>query len=213
MDKKNYSEFEMTFPRESNADLVLMSLLLTLYAVLIFVCCSMYKNPPPKPVSPAVERIMIEHVKSIEPIDISEQIAINKPEVKPEPEPEPKPDPAPDYGLSTDDINLIALVTMAEAEGESELGKRLVIDTVLNRMDHPNWPNTARGVIYQKSQFTSMWNGRVNRCYVRDDIVQLVKEELLNRTNSDCVFFRMGRYSDYGKPMFKEGCHYFSSYK
>ena len=33
--------------------------------------------------------------------------------------------------LSEEDISLIALVTMAEAEGECEKGKRLVIDTIL----------------------------------------------------------------------------------
>ena len=34
--------------------------------------------------------------------------------------------------LPREDVELIALVTMAEAEGECEEGKRLVIDTVLN---------------------------------------------------------------------------------
>ena len=37
--------------------------------------------------------------------------------------------------LPREDIELIALVTMAEAEGECEEGKRLVIDTILNRVD------------------------------------------------------------------------------
>ena len=120
----------------------------------------------------------------------------------------------PAYTLTEEEINLIALVTMAEAEGESEYGKRLVIDTILNRVDHDwsGWPDTVKGVIYQKHQFTSMWNGRVNRCYVRDDIVQLVREELKNRTNTEVVFFMMGGYSKYGTPEFKEGVHYFSSY-
>lgn len=35
----------------------------------------------------------------------------------------------PDYPLTQEEIDLIALVTMGEAEGETELGKRLVIDT------------------------------------------------------------------------------------
>lgn len=120
----------------------------------------------------------------------------------------------PAYSLTEEEIELIALVTMAEAEGESEYGKRLVIDTVLNRVDHEwsGWPDSVEGVIYQKSQFTSMWNGRVNRCYVRDDIVQLVREELENRTNTEVVFFMMGGYSRYGTPEFQEGVHYFSSY-
>lgn len=117
----------------------------------------------------------------------------------------------PEYPITIEEMELIALVTMAEAEGECEEGKRLVIDTILNRMDSDKWPDTAEGVIYQKSQFTSMWNGRVDRCYVMDDILQLVKEELVSRTNYDVVFFRTGHYSKYGTPAFKVGNHYFSS--
>lgn len=118
------------------------------------------------------------------------------------------------YSISEEDIRLIALVTMAEAEGESELGKRLVIDTILNRLDsdNPYYPDTVHGVIYQKYQFEAVWNGRIDRCYVMDDIVQLVKEELQSRTNYDVMFFRTLHYSEYGIPMFQEGNHYFSSY-
>jgi N-acetylmuramoyl-L-alanine amidase len=114
--------------------------------------------------------------------------------------------------ISEEDIELLALVTVAEAEGESEYGKRLVIDTILNRVDHPKFPNTIRGVIYQKNQFTSMWNGRTSRCVVTDEVRQLVREELESRTNKQVIFFQMYGYSKYGKPLFKEGCHYFSSY-
>ena len=64
--------------------------------------------------------------------------------------------------FSDEEIDLIALVTMAEAEGESELGKRLVIDTILNRVDAETHPNTVHDVIYQNGQFTSMTNGRVD---------------------------------------------------
>lgn len=115
-------------------------------------------------------------------------------------------------GVSQEDIDLIALVTMAEAEGECEEGKRLVIDTILNRVDSEHFPDTIYDVIYQPHQFTSMTNGRVDRCYVRDDIVELVKEELEDRYDSDVVFFRTTRYSDYGVPKFQVGAHYFSSY-
>lgn len=114
--------------------------------------------------------------------------------------------------LSREEIELLALVTMAEAEGESDLGKRLVIDTVLNRVDHDRFPDSVHEVIYQKNQFTSMTNGRVDRCYVREDICQLVKEELRSRTNRDVVFFTAGNYGNYGTPMFQEGNHYFASY-
>ena len=114
--------------------------------------------------------------------------------------------------MSNEEIELIALVTMAEAEGEPEEGKRLVIDTILNRVDHKRFPNTVSDVIYQKDQFTSMWNGRLNSCYASDDICKLVKEEVKSRKDSNVIFFRTSRYSDYGSPMFQVGHHYFSSY-
>lgn len=88
--------------------------------------------------------------------------------------------------MSKEDVELIALVTMAEAEGECEEGKRLVIDTILNRVD---------------------------RCEVRKDICGLVYEELESRTNYDVVFFTAGEYSAYGVPMFQVGNHYFSRYE
>ena len=113
---------------------------------------------------------------------------------------------------SKEDIELLALVTMAEAEGEPEEGKRLVIDTILNRVDHGCFPDTISEVIYQKGQFTSMWNGRSNRCYVSDDICRLVNEEIESRTNSEVIYFHAGVYPSYGSPIIQVGNHYFSSY-
>ena len=75
--------------------------------------------------------------------------------------------------ISDEELELLALVTMAEAEDESELGKRLVIDTVLNRVDSSHFPNTITDVIYQKHQFTSMWNGRYKKTYVDDYVRNL----------------------------------------
>lgn len=118
-----------------------------------------------------------------------------------------------ELSLTNEEIDLLALVTMAEAEGESELGKRLVIDTILNRVDSEirYFPDNVTDVIYQKNAFTSMWNGRVDRCYVTEEIRQLVIEELKSRTNSEVMYFCAGGYSKYGTPMFIEGNHYFSS--
>lgn len=113
--------------------------------------------------------------------------------------------------LPTREVELIALVTMAEAEGECEEGKRLVIDTILNRVDCDDFPDNVTDVIFQPSQFSSMWNGRADRCYVQDDICQLVREELQNRTNQEVMFFTADHYGAYGDPMFSVGNHYFSS--
>lgn len=119
----------------------------------------------------------------------------------------------PDTNDILEGIDLLSILTMAEAEGESDEGKRLVIDVVLNRVDSEYFPNTIKEVIYQSYQFTSMWNGRADRCYVQEPIRKLVLEELASRTNSDVMFFTAGGYGQYGRPMFQVGNHYFCSYE
>lgn len=121
------------------------------------------------------------------------------------------PEPEPEFALSDSEIDLVALVTMAEAEGEPDEGKRLVIDVILNRLDSPRFANTINGVIYAKNAFECMWNGRVNRCHVRDDIRQLVMEELINRTNYEVLYFRTNHYHNFGTPVLSIGNHYFST--
>ena len=116
-----------------------------------------------------------------------------------------------DY-ISDEDMVLLALLTMAEAEGESEEGKRLVIDTVLNRVDSEYFPNTISEVIYQKGQFSSMHNGRVDRVDITKEVVTLIEEEMRTRTNNEVMYFHARNYGKYGVPMFSVGNHYFSSY-
>lgn len=114
------------------------------------------------------------------------------------------------FYISQKEIELMATVVMAEAEGEPEEGQRLVVDVILNRVDSPNFPNTVSEVIYQPNQFSPINNGRFERCYAKPELIQLVIEEIYDRTNDEVIFFRTGRYSDYGEPMFKVCCHYFS---
>lgn len=109
------------------------------------------------------------------------------------------------------EIELLSVLVMAEAEGEPDDGKRLVIDTVLNRVDSDRYPDNIYDVIYQPNQFTSVWNGRFDRCNIDCHCCELITEELRSRTNYDCVYFNAGHYSDYGVPMFSVCNHYFSS--
>lgn len=112
---------------------------------------------------------------------------------------------------SEEEIELIALCTLGEAEGEPELGKRLVIDTILNRFDDPGFPNTIREVIYAPSQFDCMTNGRVDKLQVDDNTRSLVIEELNSRTSHDVLYFRTGHFHNFGTPLYKIGNHYFST--
>lgn len=112
---------------------------------------------------------------------------------------------------SEEEIDLIAICTMAEAEGEPELGQRLVIDTILNRVEHEDFPNTVKEVIYAPNQFSSMTNGRAERCYVKESIRNLVIHEITDRTDQTVLYFRAGRFHDFGIELYKIGNHYFST--
>lgn len=114
--------------------------------------------------------------------------------------------------LSQDEIDLISRVVMAEAEDEPFEGKIYVIDTILNRVDSKHFPNTVHDVIYQRGQFTSMWNGRFNRCSNNSQLDDTIKEENINRKNSDIIFFTADHYGENGKPAFRVGNHYFATY-
>lgn len=109
-----------------------------------------------------------------------------------------------------DDMELIALVCVAEAEGESEYGKRLVIDTILNRLESEYFPNTINEVIYAPGQYECVHNGRINRVEYNEDVANLVIEEFNNRTNSEVIYFRTNYYFNFGTPLLNEGSHYFS---
>lgn len=110
-----------------------------------------------------------------------------------------------------EEIDLIALCTMAEAEGEPELGQRLVIDTILNRCENGGWGSTIHDVVYAPNQFTSMTNGRADKCYVKESIRALVVEEIRDRTDPQVLYFRAGRFHDFGIQLYKIGNHYFST--
>lgn len=118
-------------------------------------------------------------------------------------EPEPEPE-------ITDEIRLLALLTEAEAEGEPESGKRLVIDTVLNRCESDEWPDTITNVIYQKGQYAVIANGRIWRVPLTDENLALVLQEMQDRYNKEVIFFRTKHYHAARVSLFQVGHHYFS---
>lgn len=58
------------------------------------------------------------------------------------------------------DVELLARLISAEARGEPYIGQVAVGAVVLNRIDHPSFPNTMSGVIYQKEAFTCIDDGQ-----------------------------------------------------
>lgn len=58
------------------------------------------------------------------------------------------------------DVNLLARLISAEARGEPYVGQVAVGAVVLNRMEHPSFPSSMSGVIYQSGAFTCIVDGQ-----------------------------------------------------
>ncbi len=68
--------------------------------------------------------------------------------------------------FSPEEIDLLARITRAEAEGESRQGQVAVAATVLNRVMSPRYPNSISEVVYQRIsgryQYSPVADGRIN---------------------------------------------------
>ena len=59
-------------------------------------------------------------------------------------------------------INLLARIISAEARGEPYTGQVAVGAVILNRIEHPSFPDTLAGVIYQPGAFSCLNDGQFN---------------------------------------------------
>ncbi len=60
-------------------------------------------------------------------------------------------------------LYLLARIISAEARGEPYTGQVAVGAVVLNRVEHPSFPNTLSGVIYQNGAFTAIVDGQFDQ--------------------------------------------------
>lgn len=62
--------------------------------------------------------------------------------------------------FSSSDYILLARIISAESRGEPYIGQVAVGAVVLNRIEHPSFPDTLSGVIYQKGAFSCIDDGQ-----------------------------------------------------
>lgn len=58
------------------------------------------------------------------------------------------------------DYELLARIISAEARGETYIGQVAVGAVVLNRVEHPSFPDTLSGVVYQNGAFSCIYDGQ-----------------------------------------------------
>lgn len=60
-------------------------------------------------------------------------------------------------------VYLLARIISAEARGEPYSGQVAVGAVILNRVEHPSFPDTLSGVIYQSGAFTAVTDGQFDK--------------------------------------------------
>lgn len=74
-------------------------------------------------------------------------------------------------------VYLLARIISAEARGEPYIGQVAVGAVVLNRIEHPSFPDTLSGVIYQKGAFTAVTDGQFDQP-ISDSAYRAAREAL-----------------------------------
>lgn len=115
------------------------------------------------------------------------------------------------------ELRLMSTLIYCEAGGESYAGKKAVGIVVMNRKKSKSFPNSVKGVIYQKYQFGPVRNGSLNRALARydsgrfntsaeKDCIRAAKQALSQETtvtykgkeiNLKGYYFFSGRVSNY----------------
>ncbi len=80
-------------------------------------------------------------------------------------------------GYSSSDYYLLARLISAEARGEPYTGQVAVGAVVMNRTEHPSFPDTVAGVIYQKGAFSCIDDGQFDKP-VADSAYQAARDAL-----------------------------------
>lgn len=112
-----------------------------------------------------------------------------------------------------DSMDMLSICVEAEAGNQGLEGKRLVADVILNRADDHSgtWADTIEEVITQPGQFSSYWDGGMNRVTeISEETYQAVGMETAERGYPGIYYFREGDWPKYGRRWKKVGDHYFA---
>ncbi|WP_404323982.1 cell wall hydrolase [Cytobacillus firmus] len=91
--------------------------------------------------------------------------------------------------IKEEEKKLLARLVQAEAKGEPFEGKVAVADVVLNRVEHEQFPDTVKDVIYQKNAFEPVQNGSINEP-ASNEAVQAVETALIDKEqNEEFLYF------------------------
>lgn len=130
----------------------------------------------------------------------AEYVAIDYPDAKTLKEIEEEKKRAAGYNADSDTLKLMAAIIFCEAGNQPYNGQTAVGAVIMNRVRDSRFPNTIKGVVYQKNQFTPASSGSLARALSNGNwkyCLSAAKDVLYNGANpiGNRLSFRAGRGS------------------
>lgn len=113
--------------------------------------------------------------------------------------------------ITEEELELLEKCVMAEGGGESYECQLAIANVIINRVLDKEYPNTVKGVITQKGQFSS-WPKMVKKAAATDSVKLAVRESLTKGClPEDVLFFRANDYHTWGTSYCRIDNTYFST--
>lgn len=90
------------------------------------------------------------------------------------------------------EMELLERVVEAEAGNQGLIGKRLVVAVIYNRVESEKFPNSIYEVLTSPGQFSTVWNGAVDKMEVSEETRTAILLELSHRTDNEILYFNCG---------------------
>lgn len=114
-----------------------------------------------------------ERIAQQQAAQAAEEEAVTQQQAAPQPQPEPESIQQP----GNSNVQLLAQLVQAEANGEPYTGMVAVAEVVINRTASGEFPGSIEGVVYQPGQFSPVSNGMINNS-PSDMAIQAANEAL-----------------------------------
>lgn len=93
--------------------------------------------------------------------------------------------PIQQFSITDEEIEMLKYIIEQETRGGSYKHKCIVTNVVLNRVKDSRFPNTVKGVLLQKNQFSSTWNYYQKRNKPDEKTVNAVNDVLNSRVEDE----------------------------
>jgi spore germination cell wall hydrolase CwlJ-like protein len=92
--------------------------------------------------------------------------------------------------VTSEEVTLIARLVIGEAEGESFEGKKMVAETILNRLVKGGFGTSVKGIIEFPGQYDARWNASLWAREPKEEDLKVVREAIDNPSLPiDVVFY------------------------